>query len=74
MNKSYYTCCWPLNKLLLATKSQLKEMLLISDKPNVLYIIEEGINFGIKNILIVTGKNKKSIEDQFDRSIEVGLE
>ena len=54
-----------------ATKSQANEMLPIVDKSTLQYIIEEAIEFGIEEILIVTGRNKKSIEDYFDRFIEL---
>ena len=61
-------------RFLPATKSQPKEMLPIVDKPTLQYIIEEAIESGIEEILIVTGRNKKSIEDHFDRSVELELE
>ena len=61
-------------RFLPATKSQPKEMLPIVDKPTLQYIIEEAINSGIEEILIVTGRSKKSIEDHFDRSVELELE
>lgn len=61
-------------RFLPATKSQPKEMLPIVDKPTLQYIIEEAIASGIEEILIVTGRNKKSIEDHFDRSVELELE
>ncbi|MCR8745442.1 UTP--glucose-1-phosphate uridylyltransferase GalU [Romboutsia lituseburensis] len=61
-------------RFLPATKSQPKEMLPIVDKPTLQYIIEEAIESGIEEILIVTGRSKKSIEDHFDRSIELELE
>jgi UTP--glucose-1-phosphate uridylyltransferase len=61
-------------RLLPATKAQPKEMLPIGDKPTLQYIIEEAIAFGIEEILIITGRNKKSIEDHFDMSIELELE
>ena len=61
-------------RFLPATKSQPKEMLPIVDKPTLQYIIEEAINSGIEEILVVTGRNKKSIEDHFDRSVELELE
>ncbi|GAA0708713.1 UTP--glucose-1-phosphate uridylyltransferase GalU [Paraclostridium ghonii] len=61
-------------RFLPATKSQPKEMLPIVDKPTLQYIIEEAVNSGIEEILVVTGRNKKSIEDHFDRSIELELE
>ena len=49
-------------------------MLPIVDKPTLQYIIEEAIGSGIEEILIVTGRSKKSIEDHFDRSVELELE
>ncbi|GAA0104709.1 UTP--glucose-1-phosphate uridylyltransferase GalU [Paraclostridium sordellii] len=61
-------------RFLPATKSQPKEMLPIVDKPTLQYIIEEAVSSGIEEILIVTGRSKKSIEDHFDRSIELELE
>ena len=61
-------------RFLPATKAQPKEMLPIVDKPTLQYIIEEAVASGIEEILIITGKNKKSIEDHFDRSIELEIE
>ena len=61
-------------RFLPATKSQPKEMLPIVDKPTLQYIIEEAINSGIEEIFIITGRNKKSIEDHFDKSVELELE
>jgi len=58
-------------RFLPATKSQPKEMLPIVDKPTIQYIVEEAINAGIEDIVIVTGRNKRSIEDHFDRSMEL---
>ena len=58
-------------RLLPATKSQPKEMLPIYDKPTIQYVIEEAINSGIDDILIITGRNKRSIEDHFDKSYEL---
>ena len=49
-------------------------MLPIVDKPTIQYIIEEAVAAGIEDIIIVTGRNKRSIEDHFDRSIELELE
>lgn len=59
-----------------ATKAQPKEMLPIVDKPALQYIVEEAVESGIEEILIVTGKNKSCIEDHFDKSIalEMALE
>lgn len=61
-------------RFLPATKAQPKEMLPIVDKPTLQYIIEEAIESGIEDILIITGRNKKSIEDHFDKSVELELE
>ena len=61
-------------RFLPATKAQPKEMLPIVDKPTIQYIIEEAVASGIEEILIITGRNKKAIEDHFDRSIELEME
>ena len=61
-------------RFLPATKAQPKEMLPIVDKPTIQYNIEEAIDSGIEEILIITGRNKRAIEDHFDRSIELELE
>ncbi|WJH35590.1 UTP--glucose-1-phosphate uridylyltransferase GalU [Paenibacillus sp. CC-CFT747] len=58
-------------RFLPATKAQPKEMLPILDKPAVQYIVEEAVQAGIESIIIVTGRNKKSIEDHFDKSVEL---
>ncbi|WP_104373625.1 UTP--glucose-1-phosphate uridylyltransferase GalU [Desulfocucumis palustris] len=62
-------------RFLPATKAQPKEMLPIVDKPTIQYIIEEAVASGIEDILIVTGRHKKSIEDHFDKfpSLEAHL-
>ena len=57
-----------------ATKAQPKEMLPIVDKPTIQYIIEEAVASGIEEILIITGRSKKCIEDHFDKSVELELE
>ena len=61
-------------RFLPATKAQPKEMLPIVDKPSRQYIIEEAVASGIEEILIITGRNKQSIEDHFDKSVELELE
>ncbi len=58
-------------RFLPATKSQPKEMLPVYDKPTIQYVIEEAVASGIDDILIVTGRNKRSIEDHFDKSYEL---
>ena len=58
-------------RLLPATKSQPKEMLPVGRKPVVQYVVEELVAQGLKRFLFVTGKNKRSIEDHFDRDPEL---
>lgn len=58
-------------RFLPATKAMPKEMLPIVDKPTIQYIVEEAIASGIKDIIIVTGKGKRSIEDHFDHAFEL---
>lgn len=60
-------------RFLPATKAQPKEMLPIVDKPAIQYIVEEAVQSGIEEILIITGRNKRAIEDHFDRNIELEL-
>ncbi|WP_017815609.1 MULTISPECIES: UTP--glucose-1-phosphate uridylyltransferase GalU [Paenibacillus] len=58
-------------RFLPATKAMPKEMLPIVDKPTIQYIIEEAVASGIEDIIIVTGKGKRAIEDHFDYSVEL---
>ncbi|KAB2451013.1 UTP--glucose-1-phosphate uridylyltransferase GalU [Bacillus sp. CH126_4D] len=58
-------------RFLPATKAMPKEMLPIVDKPTIQYIVEEAIKSGIEDIIIVTGKTKRSIEDHFDNAFEL---
>jgi UTP--glucose-1-phosphate uridylyltransferase len=58
-------------RFLPATKSQAKEMLPIVDKPAIQYVVEEAVHAGIQDILIITGRGKRTIEDHFDRSFEL---
>jgi len=60
-------------RFLPATKATPKEMLPIVDKPTIQYIVEEALASGIEDILIITGRSKRAIEDHFDRSIELEL-
>ncbi len=60
-------------RFLPATKAQPKEMLPIVDMPAIQYVVEEAKASGIKEILVITGRNKRSIEDHFDRNIELEL-
>ena len=61
-------------RFLPATKAMPKEMLPIVDKPTIQYSIEEAIASGIEEILIITGKSKRAIEDHLDRSAELEAE
>lgn len=58
-------------RFLPATKAMPKEMLPILDKPTIQYIVEEAVRAGIEDIIIVTGKHKRAIEDHFDHQVEL---
>ena len=58
-------------RFLPATKAQPKEMLPVVDKPAIQYVVEEAVQSGIEDILIVTGRGKRAIEDHFDKSVEL---
>ena len=59
-------------RFLPATKAMPKEMLPVVDKPTIQYIVEEAVQSGIEDIIIVTGKNKRSLmEDHFDRAFDL---
>jgi UTP--glucose-1-phosphate uridylyltransferase len=58
-------------RFLPATKAMPKEMLPIVDKPTIQYIVEEAVEAGVEDIIIVTGKGKRAIEDHFDNSFEL---
>jgi len=58
-------------RLLPATKAQPKEMLPVVDKPAIQYVIEEAVCSGVDDILVITGRGKRAIEDHFDRSFEL---
>jgi UTP--glucose-1-phosphate uridylyltransferase len=61
-------------RFLPATKAQPKEMLPVVDRPAIQYVVEEAVAAGIDDILIITGRNKRAIEDHFDRNVELELE
>ncbi|MEO7837530.1 MAG: UTP--glucose-1-phosphate uridylyltransferase GalU [Acidimicrobiales bacterium] len=61
-------------RFLPASKAQAKEMVPVVDKPAIQYVVEEAARAGITDILVVTGRGKRSLEDHFDRSIELELE
>jgi UTP--glucose-1-phosphate uridylyltransferase len=58
-------------RFLPATKAQPKEMLPLVDKPAIQYVVEESVSVGITDILVITGRGKRSLEDHFDRSFEL---
>src|SRR5690625_1659162 len=58
-------------RFLPATKAMPKEMLPIVDKPTIQYIVEEAIDSGIEDIIIVTSHAKRAIEDHFDANFEL---
>lgn len=58
-------------RFLPATKAQPKEMLPIVDKPTIQFVVEEAVQAGITDILIITGRNKRAIEDHFDHCLEL---
>ena len=58
-------------RFLPATKSQPKEMLPVVDKPTIQYVVEEAVRAGISDILLITGRGKRTLEDHFDRSFEL---
>jgi UTP--glucose-1-phosphate uridylyltransferase len=58
-------------RFLPATKAQPKEMLPVVDKPAIQYVVEEAVAAGIDDILIITGRNKRTLEDHFDRNFEL---
>lgn len=58
-------------RFLPATKAQPKEMLPVVDKPAIQYVVEEAVAAGITDILIITGRGKRPIEDHFDQSVEL---
>ncbi len=58
-------------RFLPATKATPKEMLPVVDKPAIQYVVEEAVSVGLTDILMVTGRNKRPLEDHFDRSFEL---
>jgi UTP--glucose-1-phosphate uridylyltransferase len=58
-------------RFLPATKAQPKEMLPVVDKPAIQYVVEEAAQAGLRDILIITGRGKRTLEDHFDRSFEL---
>jgi UTP--glucose-1-phosphate uridylyltransferase len=60
-------------RFLPATKAQPKEMLPIVDTPTIQFVVEEAVASGVRDILIITGRDKRSIEDHFDKSVELEM-
>jgi UTP--glucose-1-phosphate uridylyltransferase len=58
-------------RFLPVTKAQPKEMLPVVDKPVIQYVVEEAVAAGVDDILMITGRGKRAIEDHFDRSVEL---
>jgi UTP--glucose-1-phosphate uridylyltransferase len=58
-------------RFLPATKSMPKEMLPVVDRPAIQYVVEEAVRVGLTDILVVTGRNKRAVEDHFDRNFEL---
>jgi UTP--glucose-1-phosphate uridylyltransferase len=58
-------------RFLPATKSQPKEMLPVVDKPSIQYVVEEAVRAGLRDVLVITGRGKRAIEDHFDRNFEL---
>jgi UTP--glucose-1-phosphate uridylyltransferase len=61
-------------RFLPASKAQPKEMIPVVDKPAIQYVVEEAVRSGITDILIITGRGKRTLEDHFDRSLELEYE
>src|SRR3954463_10104759 len=61
-------------RFLPASKAQPKEMIPVVDKPAIQYVVEEAVAAGITDILIITGRGKRTLEDHFDRSLELEAE
>lgn len=60
-------------RFLPATKASPKEMLPVVDKPAIQYVVEEAVRAGLNDLLMVTGRNKRALEDHFDRAVELEL-
>lgn len=58
-------------RFLPATKATPKEMLPVVDKPAIQYVVEEAVDAGLEDVLLITGRSKRSIEDHFDRNYEL---
>src|SRR5213083_448404 len=61
-------------RFLPASKAQPKEMIPVVDKPAIQYVVEEAVAAGLTDILVITGRGKRTLEDHFDRSLELEAE
>jgi UTP--glucose-1-phosphate uridylyltransferase len=73
VNKAVIPAAGMGTRFLPATKAQPKEMLPIIDTPTIQYVVQEAVDSGIEDILIITGKGKRALEDHFDRNFELEL-
>ena len=71
LNKAVFPVAGLGTRFLPATKAQPKEMLPVVDKPLIQYAVEEAYSAGIRNMIFVTGRNKRAIEDHFDTAYEL---
>src|SRR5205823_814561 len=78
MNRSIKKAVFPVaglgTRFLPATKASPKEMLPIVDKPLIQYAVEEAVAAGVTELIFITGRNKRSIEDHFDKAYELEIE
>ena len=71
VRKAVILCAGKGTRMMPYTKSQPKEMLPAYDKPTIQYVVEEAVASGIEDIIIVTGRHKRSLEDHFDKYYEL---
>src|SRR5512144_1106360 len=74
VNKAIFPVAGLGSRFLPATKAQPKEMLPIVDKPLIQYAVEEAVAAGITEMIFITGRNKRAIEDHFDTAYELESE
>src|SRR6476469_1513321 len=71
VTKAVIPAAWLGTRFLPATKATPKEMLPVVDKPAIQYVVEEAVRAGLDDVLMVTGRNKRPLEDHFDRVVEL---
>src|SRR3954467_14326452 len=74
VNKAVFPVAGLGTRFLPATKAQPKEMLPIVDKPLIQYAVEEAVAAGVTEMIFITGRNKRAIEDHFDKAYELEAE